>query len=145
MLRSIYKFSVLIVLLGSFLSGNLIAQNNLKKISGFVVTPQNEVVPKVKIIANTSEGKKETETDLEGRFSLEIPNEPIILSVSGKKLQSRTFSFAKEQLNEELKLEISFIIAPIHEELVITAENLEPSIERRNFSEFGCRNKCRSA
>ncbi|MCU0239905.1 MAG: TonB-dependent receptor [Pyrinomonadaceae bacterium] len=110
---------------------SVFAQNNIK-ISGVVVTPQNELVPNVTVSIRTSDGKKDVQTDAEGNFSLEIPKEAIMISVSGKNIQAKTFPFSIEQLTGELRLVISYTVAPIHEELVIVADSLEPQIERRN-------------
>lgn len=115
----------------SFLSINFNGQN-LNKISGSVITAQNEAVPNAIVSVRTSEGKKEIVTDGEGNFSLDVPNEPIMITVSGKNIQGKTFPFSPEQFTKNLKLVINYTVAPIHEELVINSSTIEPNIERRN-------------
>lgn len=122
----------LILLVGSFLfCGNIFAQTS-QKILGIVVTAQSEFVPNAIISVRTSKGKKEVVTDGEGNFSLEIPKEPLTLNVSGKNIQSKTFFFSPDQFSQNLKLIISYTVAPIHEELVINTSTIEPKIEQRN-------------
>jgi outer membrane receptor protein involved in Fe transport len=128
--HSFIKFGVAFLALFFCFSTNF-AQNTIK-ISGVVLTTQNELVPNVTVSIRTSDGKKNIQTDAEGKFSLEIPKEAIMLTVSGKNIEAKTFPFSIEQLSKELRLIISYTVAPIHEELVIVAETLEPQIERRN-------------
>lgn len=105
---------------------------SLNKISGSVITAQNELVPNATVSVRTSEGKKEVITDDEGNFSLNVPNEPIMITVTGKNIQGKTFPFSPEQFTKSLKLVINYTVAPIHEELVINSSTIEPNIERRN-------------
>lgn len=114
-----------------FFSLNILAQSS-NKISGALVTSQNEFVPNANISIENSIGKKQVVTDSEGNFSFDAPKETIILIVSGKNIQTKTFTFAPEQFSQNLRLVINYTVAPIHEELVISADTLEPIIERRN-------------
>lgn len=115
-----------------FIFSNIVFAQSSQKISGTVITAQNELVPNAMVSVRTSEGKKEIVTDGEGNFVLDVPKEPIMLTVSGKNIQGKTFPFSPEQLSENLKLIINYTVAPIHEELVINASTIEPNIERRN-------------
>ncbi len=111
------------------------AQNS-RTISGVAVTPQNEFIPNVTVSARTTEGKKVVVTDAEGKFTLVVPNEPVILTVSGKNIAAKSFPFSLEQLTSDIKLVIAYTIEPIHEELIINSTSLEPVIERRNEKVF---------
>lgn len=128
MIKQLFRLSLALI----FIFSGLAFGQNTKNISGVVTTAQNEFVPNATVSVRTSEGKKEIVTDGEGNFVLSVPNEPIMLTVSGKNIQGKTFPFSPEQFSENLKLVINYTVAPIHEELVITASTIEPNIERRN-------------
>ncbi|HRH46817.1 MAG TPA: carboxypeptidase-like regulatory domain-containing protein, partial [Pyrinomonadaceae bacterium] len=114
-----------------FFALNILGQS-ANKVSGVVVNSQNEFVPGAIISLENSNEKKPFVTDKDGFFSFDTPQETINLIVSGKNIQTRTFTFTAEQFSQNLRLVIYYTIAPIHEELVISAETLEPTIERRN-------------
>lgn len=123
---------VLSIVISSFTS---FAQST-KTVSGVVVSTQNEFVPNVKISAKTSDGKIETTTDLEGNFSLSVPDEALILTISGKNIGGKSFPLTQAELKTDIRLVVTYSIDPIHEELVINTTTLEPSIERRNEKLF---------
>lgn len=129
------KYLPQIILLFCLFSITVNAQQT-RTISGEVVTPQNERIPNITVSCRTSEGKKEVVTDTEGRFSIVLPNESVMLSVSGKNIAAKTFPFTTEQNANNVKLVIAYKIEPIHEEIVINAGSLEPIIERRNEKVF---------
>ncbi len=130
--RGIMKNLFTIIVAIFLLSSSSIFAQNSNKISGVVVSDKNDVVPNATILIETLPDKKTVVTNGEGYFELDVPTAPITLTVSGKNIQSETFTFNAEQFSNSLRLVIDYIIAPIHEELVISASTLEPSIERRN-------------
>jgi outer membrane receptor protein involved in Fe transport len=126
----LFKLSLILVLFAFGVFGQT------KILSGVVVTPQNEFIPNVTISARTSDGKIETKTDAEGNFTISVPDEALIITVSGKNLTAKSFPIAKTDAKSNISLVVSYTIDPINEELVINTKTLEPSIERRNGKIF---------
>jgi outer membrane receptor protein involved in Fe transport len=100
--------------------------------SGAVLTQQFELVPNVSIEIRTSDGKLQTATDAEGKFSVKVPPEPFSAKFSGKNLQTVTRIFAASDALENLQIKIAYIVPPIAESVVIETNALTPEIERRN-------------
>lgn len=127
------KYKEILSILAAILAfSNFAYSQNSQKISGVVLTSQNELIPNATVSVRTSEGKSEVVTNEEGIFTLLVPKEPIILTVSGKNILGKSFPFSPEQFSENLKLFVTYTVAPIHEELVINSSTIEPNIERRN-------------
>ncbi len=127
------KYLVIICLfIINFASFQSTYSQNLETISGTVITAQNEVVPNVSISVQTSLGKQEIVTDGEGNFTLQIPKESIMLTISGKNILGKTFPLSSGEFSKNLRLVINYKIDKIHEELVISTSTVEPDIERRN-------------
>src|SRR5882762_9660787 len=100
----------------------------LRPISGVVVTSKDEAVYGVTVIASSNIGEQRTVTDNDGRFQLDVPSQEVTLRFEGKNIrpQERTIG-----LNEAtvLRVEIEFLMPPIHQSMVIVASALEPSVE----------------
>src|SRR6267378_5555676 len=100
----------------------------LRPISGVVVTSKDEAVYGVTVIASSNIGEQRTVTDNDGRFQLDVPSQEVTLRFEGRNIrpQERTIG-----LNEAtvLRVEIEFLIPPIHQSMVIVASALEPSVE----------------
>lgn len=107
-----------------------------RNFSGSVVSQQFEFVPNITIEVETSEGKRTVITDSEGRFSIEVPNEPISVRISGKNIETQTRFFAATDPVEGIQLKISFVLPKVAENVVIVADALTPDIENRNDSVF---------
>jgi outer membrane receptor protein involved in Fe transport len=110
---------------------NILAQEK-RTVSGFIVTVQGELVPGAEIEAETASNKFNAVSDGEGKFNLIVPNENVVLRISGKNLATQERILTVADKTDNLRIEIRYIVPKIHEELVINAETLEPSIERRN-------------
>jgi hypothetical protein len=109
-----------------------------RTVAGTVVTNLGEVVPNVtiKVAAKVAGGASEQTvvSNAEGDFQTTIAADEFTLSISGKNIKPLTFTYKKTDETARLRIEISYLLPPIHEELVINASQLEPSIERRNDS-----------
>ena len=105
---------------------------NLRTISGTVVTANGEAVRGVTIAVRTSAGDKTATSDDEGNFKLEVPREAVSLRVAGKNISAQELTFAANDPTENLRVEIAYIIPKIHDGLVISASQLDPTIDRRN-------------
>ena len=129
-LRHFFTF-LSIIALGVIFNVHLFAQSE-RTFSGVVLTQQFELVPNVSIEVRTSDGKLETTTDAEGKFSLKVPSEPISAKFSGRNLQTVTRIFAVTEALENLQIKITYIVPPVAENVVIEAGALTPEVERRN-------------
>ncbi len=101
-------------------------------VSGTVLTEKSEVVPDVSVIAVYASGREETKTDNEGNFQLRIPREAAKISVVGKYLTSNERTIGVADSSENLLLRVSYSIPRVHENLVISATALSPTIDERN-------------
>ncbi len=121
------------LLLSVFVCGQVGAQTNTTRtLSGTIVTPKNEAVAGVSVIVRSSAGEQKTVSDSEGEFRLTVPDEPLSVRIEGKNVAVQERVIGKGEAAENLRFEIEYLIAPIHESLVITAAQLDPSINRRN-------------
>ena len=118
-----------------FIIGNAIAQSeggSLRTLSGVVLTDKHEVIPNVSVVAEYPSGKKETLTDANGNFWLSVPNQPIKLKATGKYVTSEEKSIGAFGTFENVRVRAFFAIPSVHENLVISATGLNPTIEQRN-------------
>jgi outer membrane receptor protein involved in Fe transport len=131
-----FAIRIIVIISATVLFATFCLGQSTKVVKGIVVSSQNEYVGGVSVSARTSNEKVDTVTDEEGNFSITIPSEPIIFTVSGKNITSKSFPITETQLTTELRLVVAFSVSPIHEELVINTTSLEPAIERRNEKVF---------
>lgn len=103
-----------------------------KTLSGVIVTGKNEVVPEATITVKSVAGEQTAVSDAEGRFSLVIPRETVSLVITGKNIAKLDKTISANDPTENLRLEIEYIIPKVHDSLVITATQLDPTIDRRN-------------
>ena len=101
-------------------------------LSGVIITQKNEAVEGVVLIILTVSVRQQVQSDPDGNFRVEIPNEPATLKIEGKYVVSRELQIGLGDPTENLKILVEFQIPPIHESLVITATAPDPSIDRRN-------------
>ncbi len=118
---------------GLMLAVSAIAQaQTMRTISGTIVTSRNEVVVGAEVVARSSSGEQRTASDAEGAFRLCVPSESLTLKVAGKNIAPKeVFVSAGENLLP-LRIEIEYVIPPVHDSLVITAAQLDPGVDRRN-------------
>ena len=104
--------------------------------SGTFFTQQFELVPNVTVEIETSNGKQTVVSDAEGEFSINIPNENLIVRFSGKNIAPQTRIFSAEEKTENLQIKISYLVSPVNESVTINDDTLSPDIERRNDSVY---------
>ena len=127
-----FRNSGLIVLFLVFLFDvNSLAQTT-RTFSGTVITQQFQLVPDVTVEVQTSDGKLNVQTDAEGRFSLQVPSEPLSVKISGKNIEPQTRIFSAQDALENVQIKITYIVPPVNENVTIQAESLTPQIENRN-------------
>lgn len=121
---------IITVALYLWLSCTFATAQTSRPLTGTVVSARNEVVRGATVTVKTSAGDKTVVTDDEGNFSLSVPRENLIVRVTGKNVAANeTVINATE---DKLRLEIEYVIPQIHDGLVISAAQLDPTIDRRN-------------
>lgn len=125
----------MLILLTAFVIADAqsVVQNH-RLISGTIVTTTGEAVSGVTIAIRTSAGDKTAISDDEGRFKLEASRESLSLRVAGKNIFEQELVIGANDSAENLRIEISYLIPKIHDGLVISASQLDPTIDRRNES-----------
>jgi len=84
------------------------------------------------VIASLGSENIDTQTDAQGRFSLQAPAGRATLHVKGEYIAHQELVLESADSRENVVLNIHYSIAPLHESLVITATALDPTIGRRN-------------
>src|SRR5262245_25295250 len=103
-----------------------------RELSGTVTTKKNEAVQGVGATAISSSGEVETVSDADGRFVFTAPDERLVIKVQGKYIIPQEREIPPGNAAQDLQFVVEFKIPPIHESLVITAQALDPEIDRRN-------------
>jgi len=101
-------------------------------VSGVVVTDRDEFVQGALITVRYGLGEQQAISDAAGKFSFDIPDEPLTLIVEGKNLQGTQKAIAAGEPSTNLQLKVRYIVPPVHESVVIQAAPLDPAIDRRN-------------
>lgn len=101
-------------------------------ISGVVVTAKEELVPGVTISSSSRDSEVMTISDSRGSFRLVAPQGALTLKLSGKNIAQVTRRFEAAAATENLRLQIEYVVPPIHESIVIVDSSVDPGIERRN-------------
>lgn len=114
------------------LSGSAIAQPKTHVLSGVIVTSRNEAVSGAIITVRYPSGEQTATSDEAGQFSFSVPSEPITLNIAGKNIQPHEQRVLPDEMNARLRVEISYVIPPLHDSLVIMAGQPDPTVERRN-------------
>ncbi len=109
-----------------------LAQNNTRAISGSLVTGKNEAVAGATITARSATGEQTAKSDAEGNFTLTVPREAVTLAITGKNITTVEKTIAPGERSENLRIEIEYVIPKIHDGLIISASQLDPTIDRRN-------------
>ncbi len=103
-----------------------------RPISGVIVTQKGEAVPGASVTIVSPSGEQVTMTGQNGEFRASAPAGRIVLRVAGRNLETQERSLAEQADRENLRIEVSYVIPPVHESIVIEASALEPGIDRRN-------------
>ncbi len=105
---------------------------SLRIVSGVVMTERNEVVPGVTVVAESTSGTAQAVTDASGNFHLRAPQGALKLKVSGKYVIAQEKVLSASETSQGLVLLIRYTIPLVHEDLVISAAALNPTIDERN-------------
>lgn len=106
--------------------------NRTRTVSGVVVTGNNESVKGATVLARFGANEQQTTTGDDGTFNFVMPDEPLTLIITGKYIRTLEQIIGPGDASENLRLTITYTVPPVHESLVITANVLDPTIDRRN-------------
>jgi hypothetical protein len=108
----------------------------LLTLTGAVVTGRNEAVAGVTVTVTYPSGGQTAVTDEEGQFALRVPPEPLTLGVTGKNIRPNERRVSPADLAGRLRVEVAYVIPPLHDSLVIMAAQPDPAVDRRNEAVF---------
>jgi hypothetical protein len=91
-----------------------------------------ESVAGVNLIVRSSSAEQRAVSDAEGKFSLEVPAGTLTLRVEGASINPVERVINPTDASDNLKINVEFVVAQIHEAVVIVSDSLEPAIEQRN-------------
>jgi len=101
-------------------------------LTGTVTTSQFELISGATIEIETRDGKETAVSDSEGSFTADVPDGELRITVKGKNLRSEPVLLSAGSRTQNIRIEASYVIAPINESVTITDEPVAPDIERRN-------------
>lgn len=103
------------------------------KLSGVILSRQDELVPDVSVIVRTTTGEEQRAvSDANGKFDLSVPRSSLTVRFEGNNIAPQERSIGVGEATENLQIRIEFVVSPIHESVVIVSDMLDPAIERRN-------------
>ncbi|HKX32563.1 MAG TPA: TonB-dependent receptor [Blastocatellia bacterium] len=103
-----------------------------RTLSGVIVTHKGEAVPGVSLSIRPAIGEGKAVSDASGAFRLSAPAGPLTLKVEGRNIVPRELAIGAAEIPDSLRIEIEYVIPPVHDSVVIEASALDPSIDRRN-------------
>jgi TonB dependent receptor/TonB-dependent Receptor Plug Domain len=106
--------------------------NSTRTLSGVVLTTKNQAVNGVSVTVLSSSGPQTMTCDPDGKFQFLVPAGTLTLRVEGKFVVTREVEIRSDDPTEDLRIEVDFVVPPIHNRLVIEATALDPGIDRRN-------------
>jgi hypothetical protein len=122
------KFVLVGVLAILVFSSSSSLADDVRKIAGVVITDKQEVVSGASVTAYYSSGQRTAATDDDGHFQVQVPNEEIKLSVTGKFVSANETVLPLHQVTENLVIPIRYRIPTAHESLLTTATALDPRL-----------------
>lgn len=125
-------FIILALLLGGFALTPAFGQERVRKLAGTVLTENSESVAGVTVTVKTAAGERTAITRADGEFNLDVPPGPIELFATGKNFESAHLTFLANDDLSNIVLRVKYTVPPLHENMVIQAEVLDPIIDKRN-------------
>ncbi|HEY6403340.1 MAG TPA: TonB-dependent receptor, partial [Blastocatellia bacterium] len=110
----------------------LAQSGDVRTLSGSLITSRNEAVAGAVVTARSSSGERSAKSDADGNFTLTAPREAVTLLVTGKNLVTVENTIAPDAPSVNLRIEVEYVIPKIHDSLIISASQLDPTIDRRN-------------
>jgi hypothetical protein len=93
-----------------------------RRISGVVVGPKGEVLNGATIVIRGGSNEASTFSDGLGQFSMVAPLTEVTLHIEGQYIKPKDRILKEGEPSSNLRIEIEYLIPPIHQSLVITME-----------------------
>ena len=103
-----------------------------RRISGVIVTHKDEALNGVTVVARGGSGERRAVTNENGEFIFDVPDEEITLRIEGQYIKPQEQTIPVGTRSTDLRIQIDFLIPPIHQSIVITASAFEPQAETYN-------------
>src|SRR5262245_57991341 len=104
-------------------------QSSSRRISGTIVDAKDQVLTGLTVTASGPSGERRTSTNEAGQFVFDVPNEDVALRIQGLYIKPYQQPLPVSSLADNLRIEVEYLIPPIHQSIVITASALEPQVE----------------
>src|SRR4030095_6428912 len=104
-------------------------QSSDRRISGTIVDGKDQVLTGLTVTASGPSGEWRTSTNEAGQFVLDVPNEDVGLRIQSLYIKPYQQALPVSSLADNLRIEVEYLIPPIHQSIVITASALEPQVE----------------
>src|SRR5213594_1984642 len=133
-LRQVRYLSAVVLLMAVAQTGLASAEQSpqSRMIFGVIVGPKSEVLSGVTVVVRGGVNEPRTMTDERGQFSIISPAQEVTLHVEGQYIKPQDRIVSAGEASANLRIEIEYLIPPIHQSLVITASALEPQVETRS-------------
>jgi len=113
------------------------AQTNATRVlSGVVVTARNEFVEGALLTVRYPSGEQKAVSDAEGAFRILVPRAPLTVKIEGKNIAEQETAIGENDATEHIRIEIQYIVPPVHETVLIVASHLDPVVDRRNSTVY---------
>ena len=107
--------------------------NPTRTLSGVVLSQQRERAPNLQIIARNDAGEEVRATsDGEGEFSFIVPAGDLTLRIEGENVTPFERRIAANERTEDMLLRVEYVVAHVHEDVVIRSTVVDPGLEQRN-------------
>jgi outer membrane receptor protein involved in Fe transport len=103
-----------------------------RPVSGVTVTRKGEAASGVALSVRSASGEEKTESNSDGAFHLSAPAGPLTLKVEGKNIVPQTMTLSAGAATDNLRIEVDYVIPPVHDSVVIEDTAINPTIDRRN-------------
>lgn len=131
--RNGWILPLLLIFGGAALVPRLDAQTPAARVfSGVIVNAKQESLANIRVTVRSAAGEQTVETDENGRFHASVPTGSLSVHIEGKYIQSLDKVIGQNDTAQNLVFQVVFVLPPVHESVVIVADPIEPSIDRRN-------------
>jgi TonB-dependent Receptor Plug Domain len=122
-----------LLLSGVLLATRLNAQTPAPRVfSGVIVNTNQESLGNVRVTVRSAVDTQTVVTDQDGRFQASVPAGSLNIHIEGKYVQPLDKVVNPNGATENLVFQVVFVLPPVHDSVVIVADPIEPSIDRRN-------------
>src|SRR5262245_50264697 len=104
-------------------------QDGTRQITGVVSTSNGQTLSRMLVIVTGFGFERQTQTGDRGQFSISVPDEDVVLKVEGPYVSPNEKIIRRSDRASDLQIHIGLSIPPIHKDLVIVANALQPTVD----------------